>query len=52
MHSTTVKIIVTAMFCVSDKATIAAKSAIQATNHRNEDVIEEECEIKIPWPVF
>jgi len=40
------------MLCVSDSAIIAAKSAIQTTDHRNENVIEEECEIKIPWPVF
>jgi hypothetical protein len=30
----------------------AAKSAMQTKDHRNEIVIEEEYEIKIPWPVF
>jgi hypothetical protein len=40
------------VFRVSDSAIIAAKSAMQTTDHRNENVIEEECEIKIQWPFF
>jgi hypothetical protein len=41
MHGTTMNILVATMFCVSDKAIIAANSAMQATDCRNENVIEE-----------